>query len=297
MIYVVIPVHNRRAFTLGCLTCLARQTVTDQRIIVVDDGSTDGTGEQVRQQFPDVVVLTGDGSLWWAGATNLGIRYVLDTANPASTDFILTLNDDIAIGKDYLASLLYAYQANKPCLIGSVSVDVRQPRKLLYAGTRHNLLVPEIENWAHTRFENNYDLLVDSFPYVVSDSLPGRGMLIPVPVFKRIGLIDSDRFCHHMADLDFSIRARKAGFPSVISTASVVFEYSEATGIDVSKPMSIRKFWQALSAIKSPVNYRVRYRFALRHTPLPYLYFGLDILRIIGGYVIRQVKFALQSTH
>ena len=115
-------------------------------------------------------------------------------------------------------------------------------------------------------------------------------MLIPMPVFKAIGLFDEQRFQHHMADLDFSISARKAGFPLVVSSASVVYEYTDATGVNITKPMSVQAFWAALSAIKSPVNRHVRYNFALKHSPLSYLYFGLDMLRIIGGYLIRRIK-------
>ena len=114
MIYIVIPVHNRKAYTLGCLADLTKQTLTEKRVIVVDDGSTDGTAELVARQFPDVIILTGNGSLWWAGAMNFGIRYVLDKLTPDVDDFILALNDDIQVRPDYLASLLTAYQANLP---------------------------------------------------------------------------------------------------------------------------------------------------------------------------------------
>lgn len=293
MIYIVIPVHNRKAFTLGCLHDLARQTVTDRLVVVVDDGSTDGTSEEVRQQFPEVVVLTGNGNLWWAGATNLGVRYILDTLDPDTDDLILTLNDDININPGYLASLLIASEANQRCLIGSVSLDVKPPHALLYAGTRHNFLIAKIEDQAITRFNNKYASLIQTSSYIVSDSLPGRGMLVPISVFRTIGLFDNHRFCHHMADLDFSIRARKAGFPLLISSASVVYEYRDATGVDLSKPMSLRLFGQALSAIKSPVNYRTRHHFALKHAPFPYFYIGIDMLRIIGGYAIRQIKATL----
>ncbi len=290
MIYVVIPVHNRKAYTISCLADLARQTVREKHVIVVDDGSTDGTAELVAQQFPDVFVVTGSGSLWWAGAMNLGIRFVLDRFRPEVDDFILALNDDVKIEVNYLASLLTAYQTNKPCVVGSVSVDVKPPHNLLYAGTRMNLVFPGIENWATTRFKSSYTLLTKTSPYLLSDSLPGRGMLIPLAVFKAIGLFDEERFQHHMADLDFSISARKAGFPLVVSSASKVYEYTDATGVNIMKPMSVRAFWTALSTTKSPVNRQVRYNFALKHSPLTYLYFGLDMIRIAGGYAIRRIK-------
>ena len=294
MIYIVIPVHNRKAFTIGCLTCLARQTVADNRVIVVDDGSTDGTSEQIREQFPAVSIVTGNGSLWWAGATNAGIRYVFDTFAPRADDFVLTLNDDILVEPDYLANLLLASQTNKMCLIGSVSIDVEQPHILLYAGTGHNLILPHIDNWASTRFKNTYRSLTETHPYLFSDTLPGRGMLIPIAVFGAIGLLDEQRFSHHMADIDFSISARKAGFPLVISSASVIHEYGNATGVNLTKLLSLEQFRDALRSIKSPINYRVRYHFALKHSPLGIVYFGFDMLRILGGYSIRRVKALLR---
>jgi GT2 family glycosyltransferase len=179
---------------------------------------------------------------------------------------------------------------NAPCLVGSVSVDVNAPQRLLYAGTHLNLRFPNIENWADTRFNNSYALLTKTGSYFVSESLPGRGMLIPLPVFNVIGLFDESHFQHHMADLDFSVSARKAGFQLVISAASVVHEYTDATGINVMRPMSLNQFWQALSATRSPINWKTRYHFALKQAPYTYLYFGLDMLRIIGGYTLRQVR-------
>ena len=73
MIYIVIPVFNRREETLRCLDSLVTQTYTNFIVIVVDDGSTDGVGDAVQAGYPDTIVLKGDGNLWWAGATNLGV--------------------------------------------------------------------------------------------------------------------------------------------------------------------------------------------------------------------------------
>ena len=66
-LFIVIPVHNRKHFTRDCLLSLRKQTFQNFTIIVIDDGSSDGTGEMIQKEFPEVVLLHGDGNLWWTG--------------------------------------------------------------------------------------------------------------------------------------------------------------------------------------------------------------------------------------
>jgi GT2 family glycosyltransferase len=71
-IYIIIPVHNRKQITIACLENLnACDDLQKYHVIVVDDGSTDGTAEAIRSQYPIVEILTGDGNLWWTGAIDV----------------------------------------------------------------------------------------------------------------------------------------------------------------------------------------------------------------------------------
>ena len=292
MIYVVIPVYNRRELTRICLTRLQAQT-EPHCAVIVDDGSTDGTAEMITRDFPDVVVLTGTGSLWWAGGTNVGIRYVLPRLSP--DDFVLTLNDDTEVEPSYLAGLLHAYEANKPALIGSISVDIHNPDRLLYAGMLLNLTKASFKDQATTRFNHQMAQLPANHLYLSSDCLPGRGLLIPAGAFRKIGLFDDVHFLHHMADIDFSIRARKAGFRLVVATNCVVKEHAEATALLLSRHVPLRTFWEALFTIHSPIKLSTRYHFARRHAPILPLFLAIDLSRIIGGYFFRRLKTALTN--
>ena len=91
-IYIVIPVHNRQDYTKACLHSLRRQSVLGFNTVVVDDGSTDGTIDVVRQQFPEVIYISGDGTLWWAGAMNRGVTWALEKG----ARYIVSLNNDAA---------------------------------------------------------------------------------------------------------------------------------------------------------------------------------------------------------
>ena|SRR5438105_5524438 len=97
MIYAIIPVHNRIKFTINCLTRLREQTVRSFKIIVIDDGSKDNTTHYLQENFPEVILLKGDGNLWWTGAINLGVEVALSEG----ADYILTLNNDTLPAFDY----------------------------------------------------------------------------------------------------------------------------------------------------------------------------------------------------
>ena len=103
MIYIIIPVHNRKEYTKNCLLSLRKQTEKNFKTVIIDDGSTDGTAEMLAKEFPEVHVIKGDGNLWWAAATNLGVKYALKN----DADFILTLNNDTIASENYLEKMVY----------------------------------------------------------------------------------------------------------------------------------------------------------------------------------------------
>ena len=291
MIYIVIPVHNRRELTRRCLACLAAQTYLHHREVVIDDGSTDGTSEMIRQEFPDALLLPGDGNLWWTEATNVGIRKVQQLLGTTATanDFLLTLNDDTEVKPDYLQTLLDTEMAHFPCIVGSPSVDIAQPDKLEFAGTRMNLFLAGGHQLA-ADYDYSYATLVAKTTEVKTDSLPGRGTLIPMEVFAKVGLYDSVRFAHYMADVEFSVRANKAGYPLFVSTKSVVGEHVTATGIFLQQRPGWADFVRSFSSIRSPTNLTVRYHFAMVHSKTKLLYFVLDVARICGGFLRRKLQ-------
>lgn len=284
MIYIIIPVHNREHYTRGCLQCLSQQTYRDFTTIVVDDGSTDGTAAMIAEEYPKVIVLNGDGNLWWTKAINKGVLYALAHTSDVNVDVILTLNDDLTFDVDYIASVMKNYQANKPCLMGSVVVDSKNPTHLDYAGTSCNYYTAKTTHKAHL-FDNNYQKLATKFSVLLTDDLPGRGTLIPLSIFSEIGLYDEHNFPHYMADIEFAVRARRAGYTLFVSVGSVIYNYMEATR---NKRQSFGEFFSGFFSFKSPNYLKARYTFSVRHTPLKHLYFLLDLGRMVAGFSLKR---------
>ena len=104
MLYVVIPVFNRRQYTRDCLLSLRQQTRNDFRVVVVDDGSTDGTAQMLAEEFPEVEVVPGSGQLFWTAGVNAGIRRAL----ALHATCVMTMNNDVLALPDFMAQMLAA---------------------------------------------------------------------------------------------------------------------------------------------------------------------------------------------
>jgi hypothetical protein len=119
MLYIVIPVFNRIEFTKKCLDSLRKQSFTSFRVIVVDDGSTDGTAEILTGQYPEVIVLDGGGDLYWTAAVNIGIRYALEQ----HATHIMTLNNDTIAPVEFLQSMVKSAESVPGSILGAVEVN------------------------------------------------------------------------------------------------------------------------------------------------------------------------------
>ena len=111
---IVTPIHNGIEHTVDYLDSLSRISYPHYEVVIVDDGSTDGSAERISASFPQVRIVSGDGNLWWAGGTNAGIRDAL----ARGTDFILTMNNDVEVAPDLLDVLLGCAADHPGAIIG-----------------------------------------------------------------------------------------------------------------------------------------------------------------------------------
>ena len=123
--------------------------------------------------------------------------------------------------------------------------------------------------------------------YLFSDTLQGRGMLIPARAFKEIGLFDDKKLPQYYADEDFSLRAKKNGYSLVVSCKSIVISDTKNTGYDVTyNETNFAGFIRSHFTRRSFRNIKCRFRMALKHITPMYLsmYLLLDETRLIGSF-------------
>ena len=288
-IYIIIPVHNRKSYTRECLLSLHNQTFQDFITIVIDDGSSDGTSEMIQKEFPEVVLLSGDGDLWWTGAMNLGVRYVIE--NATLHDYVLTMNDDVMVRPNYLEILLGCALKHTRSLIGSIALNNGNDAIIEDGGIKINLYTAKF-NWI-ARGREYKTVMDEGFSVIPVDVLSGRGTLIPAKVFQSIGLYDSINLPHYGADYEFSYRAKKKGYNLFVDYKSVVVNKVESTGIDNERhSFKWYGFFKKLFSKGSPYCIRYRWNFARLTCPkllLPF-FFLFDIGRIVCGSLRNKLK-------
>jgi GT2 family glycosyltransferase len=279
MIYIVIPVFNRRKFTQDCLLSLRNQKLKAFKTIVVDDGSIDGTQEMIREEFPEVILLETTGDLFWTATTNLGIKYALEQG----ADYVMTLNNDTYATPDFVEKMDHWSRKHPRALFGAFALDA-DSKKPLYAG--------EVMDWKLMRSKSWLQILKkEEFKGVYKVShFPGRGLLIPKSCFNDIGMFDEVVFPHYYADYDFTHKAKRYGYEIYCNHDAKLFIYPDVSGDKENrKKKSARNYFNHLFDRKGGGNLRNFTVYVFRNCPpmnIP-IYWSIGIMRRLFGYWIK----------
>ncbi len=232
---VIMTCHNRRDTTLSCLRALFACSLPESfsiQVYLVDDGSSDGTSGAVATEFPDVMVIDGDGALFWNG----GMRLAFSTALEKGYDYYLWLNDDTTLYPDAIALLLkcdsdYEVQTGRHALIvGSTS---NSSKKL----TTYGGLV-RASGWQRTRFV----LLPMKDEVQHCDTINGNCVLVPAQIANELGALES-AYAHGMGDIDYGLRAKQRNYDSLVAPGYVgICDHNSIKGSfhDSSLPFLVR---------------------------------------------------------
>lgn len=214
MIYVLLPVHNRRSVTMGFARCLAQQTETDWHLVLVDDGSSDGTAEAVTRMLPRTTVIRGTGRWWWAGSLQQAYLW-LKRRDLSTDDIVLIANDDTLFDPDFLALARVALARSRRSLLLAQLYD--QDAGLLVEVGVH-------VDWHAMRFSGVMD------PTDVN-CLSTRGLFLFAHEFVQLGGFHPHLLPHYGSDYEFTIRAHRAGFELRSDPAVRLWYDDKTTGI------------------------------------------------------------------
>ncbi len=191
-VYILLPVHNRREITRRFVSCLMNQTYSPYHLVLIDDGSTDGTAEMVREQIRSLTIIRGDGTWWWGGALQEGYKW-LRARNPPLTDFVVIMNDDTEFEEYFLETAVAHLREHQKTFLLSQCYG-KEDNTLIDAGTH--------VDWRRFKFERPSDR-------EQINCLSTRGLFFRVKDFYEVGGFRPFLLPHYLSDYEFTIRAHR----------------------------------------------------------------------------------------
>lgn len=282
-IAVLIPVFNHLEFTKKCLQNLdsmlkASAVESHFPIVIVDDGSSDGTSDWIRKHFPKIELLQGTGNLWWSGGINKGARHALEKMK---CDYVLLWNNDIQVDESYFLNCLKLIDSyDEGTILGSK----------IYANTERSTI------WSMGGYFNPRNGKTGMHAYMVPESsiyqqarevdwITGMGTVVPAHIIKTIGYWDAENFPQYHGDTEFTYRAKLNGFRNIISPDLVIWNDISNTGL--SHQDRFRTLLKLLSDKRSLYNYRVNRTFLKKYGkgPLSHCHLLSRYFRLFGGFL------------
>lgn len=208
---VVIPNWNGKKFLKPCLDSLATQIKLDD-IIVVDNGSTDGSADFIAGSYPDVKLIRHPHNKGFAGGVNAGIKLAMDT----HYDFVALLNNDAEAEKNWLEELASGLNAHPEAGIVTSKILDKSRRVLDSTGDFYTIWGLPFPRGRGETDGGQYDSQSEVF------GASGGASLYRVTMLKQIGLFDEDFFAYY-EDVDLSFRAQLTGWKVLYQPKAIVY--------------------------------------------------------------------------
>ncbi len=228
-IFIIILNWNGWHDTLECVASCKKLSYPDFRIIIVDNGSTDGSEEKLRNSLKDTEVIQTSKNLGFAGGNNIGIKYALEHA----ADYIWLLNNDTVVEPETLGELVKVAEADtRVGIVGSKILLKDRPDTLHFAGGTVDLQTGITTHLgAFEKDHGQYDHLTEV------DYVTGSSLLIKRQVIEKIGLMPEEYFLYY-EETDWCLQAKKKGYALHMAPKSRVFHKVSATVSKVSATKS-----------------------------------------------------------
>ncbi|MCD4680114.1 MAG: glycosyltransferase family 2 protein [Bacteroidales bacterium] len=234
-VYIVVLNWNHLDDLILTLDSLLKQDYPNMKILISDNGSTDGSQDYIKNHFPNITLIENNDNLGWAAGNNVGIKYALEN----HADYVLLANNDLYIEDTSIITTLVndlmSLKAKKINIIGTNVNYYNQKEKTHNSGW---IMYPESEKKGKVFNKYRKDFKIE-LPdnYRIVDFVSGCFILFDCSVFNDIGLVD-EAFFIYGEETEFSLRAWQAGYGSAINTNLTIHHKISATN-KVGSPFSM----------------------------------------------------------
>ena len=224
---IIIVSYNLKKDTLECIDSYVASGASPDQIIIVDNRSSDGTIESIKEKYQDSLhIILSESNRGYPHALNLGIPYAKDLGS----QWILLSNNDVIVDRNFISAVRAAVESNPNISLFSPLILYHQaPGVIWYCGEK---IIPGTLIGLR-RYRNR--TIPDAIPaFLNTDMVHGCAMLVNEKVFNHIGLFDDAELIYG-DDADFSWRAKQAGFKAAVATGARMWHKVSLT-INPQKP-------------------------------------------------------------
>lgn len=286
---IVIVSYNTKDLLRRCLESVFASDNVTYTVCVVDNASTDGTVQMVRDEFPQVHLIANENNMGYPAGNNQGLAHIGFHESGFSTapDYALLLNPDTEMEPDVLEKVI-AY-ANNDTTIGIIGPKLVRLDGSLDKACRRSFPTPEVSFYRliglsslfpkHRRFGKYNLTFLDEDTIAEVDAVVGAFMLVRKYAIQKVGLLDESFFMYG-EDLDWAYRIKAAGYR--------VIYYPEVTVLHVKRasskqfPRARVEFWRAME-----IFYRKYYADT---TPWVFHVLIIGIVRLLTTLIEWQIK-------
>ena len=280
---IVLINWNSFELTKDTLESLQQTTYTNYDCIVVDNGSVDGSGQALKLQFPNIILIESETNKGFTGGNNIGMDYALQH----EYEYIMMLNNDVAVEPNFLEPLVARLDQNST--VGAVQplIYFHHDRNLIWnAGSTFNALLGICNTPDYNKNDPEHQFKYKSKKI---DWITGCAFMMRASVLKKVGLLKEAFFIYY-EDVDLSFRIKQAGYILGYVPESVIYHIAG---------MSHKSKTKEKEGFVSPkvhyLNNRNRIWFLKSHTPwwaiaTTFIYQFLYYLAVIF-YFISRLRF------
>ncbi len=212
---IIVLTWNEKRHVLECLDSLRRLEYPNLEIIVVDNGSTDGTQKIIKEKFPELKLIQNKENLGFAEGNNIGARH-------ATGDYLLFLNNDTVVDENMINELVKVAESDDKIAILGPKIYFYDRRNVIwFAGGK-------LKTYGTTHYGFNEKDVGQHDKIRDVDFVTGCALMIRKSMAKKIGLFDPFFFIYY-EDLDLSLRAREAGYRVIYAPKAVMWHKCHVT--------------------------------------------------------------------
>jgi GT2 family glycosyltransferase len=228
-VFVIVLNYNGGGLIENCLKSLEKVNYSNLHILVVDNNSSDDSVFKIEKKFSDLKIINNKKNFGFSKGNNVGIDFALKN----DADYVLLLNQDTEVEPDFLSKLIKEGEKDNKTGLLSPIIFLEKTKKIWFSGGRIN--------WWNMKAFHEFDL-VKSKSFETS-FLTGCSLLIKREVLEKIGPLDEDFFLY-WEDVDYSVRAKKAGFKIKVVPESVIYHFESSNELNENKV-----YWLVLSGL------------------------------------------------